>query len=467
MLLTQLLLLISCSQEEILPEIYTNKYVDKSEIISRATDLSFESKKVSITDINTLLRSNKLQTPKSISKSETSYSVISLNYHNKTIAYAINYSTGGYIIISGSKTLDPILAYSPTGTFNQTEECESFNSWLNEYSEEIAKREAMPEDSIRATLNRWNVLLGKKQQSILKSSPDAETLNDPMYQECIQRYCEALNEVGKTGYQELYFGGERFSDDSELCDRIWEYAKQNVCYAYEDYWDQLCFVIIRDNIENELMPNTLNTAWGPQDGFNLNFPIDNEGKRQPVSCAPLAMGQLMYFHKHPEQYNWELMDPTFACPNNTQLLWDIAKEAGTTSEGTSNSNYIPTFNAFGYKTTEVVNPNLDKIYLEMKRNSYPVLASGKDVNNSNYRHAWLLTGYHFQHNEKNMILYYVNSPYSAAQWTDFAKEVNTHKLMFWMKWGNYGIEDGFYSIPSGNLGYSYLIDKCFFVEPKK
>lgn len=235
MLLTQLLLLISCSQEEILPEIYPNKHVDKSEIISRATDLSFESKKVSITDINTLLRSNKLQTPKSISKSETSYSVISLNYHNKTIAYAINYSTGGYIIISGSKTLDPILAYSPTGTFNQTDECESFNSWLNECSEEIAKREALPEDSIRATLNRWNVLLGKKQQSILKSSPDAETLNDPMYQECIQRYCEALNEVGKTGYQELYFGGERFSDDSELCDRIWEYAKQNVCYAYEDY----------------------------------------------------------------------------------------------------------------------------------------------------------------------------------------------------------------------------------------
>ena len=395
---------------------------------------------VTITDVNKLLTNGRLldsDLPKSRSN-KSDYNITPIVVDNDIVAYAVNYVDGGWALLSSSKPMGPVLAHSPYGSFNGSNiDNTGLSIWLNEVSKIEKYRETLPSDSTFANINHWDVLLDNKSFNPAPSAQNYDPDTEEMYQMCIRRCHDAINEAGKKGFRELYFGGEQFSTDEELCNSVWEFAKYNVCPAFEEDWQNLCFLVVVDDFTNETLSNVLPIGWGQEMGFNMYFPEEN-GTLPPAGCGPVAMGQLMYFYKYPETFRWDYMDPYFADWYNAQLLWDIAQRAGTKNGKTDLTKIVPTLESYGYDVKEVYN-----IFQHLKMTQEPAMLTGYDKECDKY-HSWLASGYKHKAYTQYYYLYCVTSAYIDATPYEVYKEFFYDNLNYWLNWGGYEENTGFY-----------------------
>lgn len=155
---------------------------------------------------------------------------------NRAMMYVFNYNEG-FTIISASKRMYPVLAYSETGSFTEDTDIPGLSAWLDFTKEEVrhsfvtAETEASESDEIRSY--------------------------------------ELLKEM---------FTGDKGTETR---------AKP------EDPGTVECFNEIRNYVK---VGPLLTTEWDQDEPWNLQSPMV-DGVRAPAGCVPVAIGQAVNYHK--------------------------------------------------------------------------------------------------------------------------------------------------------------------------
>lgn len=172
----------------------------------------------------------------------------------------------------------------------------------------------------------------------------------------------------------------------------------------EYYWN---------TITTQTMPfYLLTTKWHQRDPYR-HFCFTDEGENAVAGCVPIAMAQIMAYHKKPASFNnhyyqWNVLTQTPTISINSSLkdnvgylVHDIGTNAnvryGKTSSSTNNLNALGTFRDFGYSAS-LENYNVSEI-TSFLDDSKPIYISGvsykPDTNNTeSVGHAWVIDGYY-------------------------------------------------------------------------
>ncbi len=393
---------VACSHQEMVDSVMMVGDSHRAVIESINADSEF-SLEVSVEEASTIAKRD-LSSSKSRMRSRTNdtYSITTYKDGGRDIFYIINYDRGGFKLISATKALNPVLAFSDTGKFNGFDIPDGVDIWVSQISDEIKYRESLPKDSLFKTVDVWNTALASP--AVIKRAapidPDDES-------EGLQRIDDAMMQAIDEGAVRFYKAGEEFCEDFQLCEETWKNAKLCVCEELKPRWESFCFVAKFETEEQEYIPNLIETQWDHENGFNMYYP-DNE----PAGCVPVAFGQLMYYYKYPANYNWNLMSTWRGDPYNARLLRDIAIAAGTHNGDTYDTPAENALKEFGYSVQEITSkytePSIfSAAYYILKKK--PVIIYGSS---NSGRHCWLATGYKTHIKGDEYKLYYVEDLYA-------------------------------------------------------
>ena len=157
----------------------------------------------------------------------------------------------------------------------------------------------------------------------------------------------------------------------------------------------------------------LSTNWNQGEPYR-RFCFTDNGENAVAGCVPIAMAQIMAYHKKPESFNghtyyWNYLTQSSYVPttsywadNVAYLVHDIGVNLdvnyGVEGSGATTSNAYLTFKNFGYSAS-LKNYALNEI-ISFMDNSRPIYISGTggntntDGSTENVAHAWVLDGYY-------------------------------------------------------------------------
>jgi hypothetical protein len=195
------------------------------------------------------------------------------NDNNDNLMYVLNFKNGGFIVYSSDKRARPIRAFSLQGEFNI--DTSDFNSGLKDWYkfnigviEKLKKSNIEQSDEMKIAWKKQSI------QNLLNSSAKlSQTAPDP--------------------------------DDTPLDPEDDSYCT--------DYYKSVGPLI--------------GTSWYQSGPFNnalsSSYNCSTNDPEPPVGCVSIAIGQIMYYHKHPSSYNWSSMSKTTANSETQKLLKDI------------------------------------------------------------------------------------------------------------------------------------------------
>ncbi len=205
-------------------------------------------------------------------------------------------------------------------------------------------------------------------------------------------------------------------------------------------------VTVQDN-KNALM----STAWDQLSPYNIFCPsyTDSNGftRRYPAGCGPIAIGQIMAYHKYPAAYgaytfNWPaICSASNVSPNDTckarliNVIWTIA---GMTNPEFHWSTVPSVLSQLGYAASQSTNysssdDNNIKSNIKVHR---PVLFKGES-SSSGATHAWVVDGYH---STKHQTIYY----YAYFPYPEYKTVTNSETIMFHCNFGEGGLYNGYF-----------------------
>ena len=157
----------------------------------------------------------------------------------------------------------------------------------------------------------------------------------------------------------------------------------------------------------------LETNWHQGNPYR-HFCFTNEGEDAVAGCVPIAMAQIMAYHKRPVSFNGHYYEWNFLTENPTisetswlidnvgYLVHDIGENVnvqyGVEESGAYNEDAVETFRNFGYSATLDGTYDFSEIKTSLD-NSNPVYISGTRTSNEStghVSHAWVLDGYYIK-----------------------------------------------------------------------
>lgn len=193
----------------------------------------------------------------------------------------------------------------------------------------------------------------------------------------------------------------------------------------------------------------LTTNWDQWPPFN-NSVVQDFNKPFPAGCVPVAMGQIMAYHRKPSSYgnetfNWSLMltTPTYSwiddpgCRDVAYLLRWLGKKLsaeyslGGTSAFDHDAAWL--FRELGYSNANLTAYSYTTVVNEIN-NGRPVYVSGARPN-ATTGHAWVVDGYYYVVN--TIDYYHVNTVKHCS--TVYERTNYAH-----CNWGWKGDKNGFY-----------------------
>lgn len=252
-----------------------------------------------LVDIETAKKvaSNFFSTKKSIASNKIK-DVLTEATDNEIIFYVINFSDGGWVLLSASYSTWPILAYGIQGEFRlDDDKPEQLNSLLDNYKEQIKAVRFLKTANINVS-EKWSTLqIGSSLKSLKSYSPGTVLLNIPSR------------------------GGEV----------KWGQGANNGRGCNPSY--------------NEQCPS--------------NDDSDCNCGHEPVGCGAVAMGQIMWKWQWPQTYNWSQMDTELKENDNDaipRLLSDCGRKAdmhyGCSGSWAYINKLVDAFKDFNYKGVE-------------------------------------------------------------------------------------------------------------------
>ena len=204
-------------------------------------------------------------------------------------------------------------------------------------------------------------------------------------------------------------------------------------------------------ITDENIGPLLSTEWHQRLPYNYYCPVINDSIAV-AGCVPIAIAQIMAYHKYPPVVNGDSIDWTLvesgamgdSLHYAARVVREVGREAnadyGTKVTTATNSEAKQALRAFGYSVSsyETYSDVRAKLYLGLQR---PILARGDNVDGG-VGHMWVIDGYL---KNKNVNYYYnMQPPYSLY------KTITEYQHYVHCNWGwgpdynCYCLEDSFF-----------------------
>lgn len=353
--------------------------------------------------------------------------------------YAMNFPQGGFIIISAVKDLMPVLAYDTENSFDLHNEIPGVKSWTDRISNLTANPSYINPDSAAVYRQLWKsfeAVTGKDLNPII-SRDWKPTPIDPAERAIIQKeFMDSMNSWNAKHYT-VYGLDELKMRHPDKYDEINNFVFEAIWPEYQGEYRNFTAIIERGEAYSNEHGPLLKTSWGQTGGFNQSYPLLSNGQHAYAGCVPVAMGQVMYFHKYPKNINWSAMPLDNGTKTTSDFLFSIAKYAhanyDTTGTSVSEAKFVLTFDHFGYNANRT-NWNSNSARSEISKNR-PILIYNSD-------HAYISDGTKVTFRSEIVEVWtfpnYRRFGKVHQQNTDFSS------LYYHYNWGWNGSYDGYY-----------------------
>lgn len=417
------------------------------------------SDQVSYRDINKAIAAITCSGDFGMERSRASmYSVDSLISKDGVLtALVVNFANDrGFILLSPQKTFYPVMAYSDKGHFDVNVEGKPVEEWTEDMSDVISQLNYLPSDSIEIYRRMWNDLLFESsinKKPVIRKSPPIDEVKIP--EEEMQKLYRAVRakrtELESQGYKTYLIGEYLSKDDIDAYENIRQIVQGAIYPLYESVWEELTLVVDIDNMTTTTKENMLSTVWGQRGMFNVSFPTLSDGRKAYVGCGPVAIGQVMYYHKYPANIPWSSMMTSYGNEVTSNFLYELAIKSKADFQLEGTHTYMPdlqsTLESYGYICARDVY-SVSKTISEVFDNR-PVVLSGRDEVADKRGHGWVASGASISDWEYYTMYYTMTSQYGMSSFYQTDKKYLRQNSVY-MNWGWYGQYDGFY-VENGTL----------------
>lgn len=352
------------------------------------------------------------------------------------ILHIVNYgNNGGFVVISATKKYAPILAFSEVGFFDEKVDLGS-KEYIESFKYEITETFEDTSDSLRTKhAVEWSYF---ENPNIIITKSNS-TLDQKKKAEIQKKISQGYIYVGGLDALKSYIPASEYQS-----------AIKDICTHTDQKYNcnEVSLFFIKDFNYTQIGP-LVQTQWSQGAPFNVDAPNDMAG------CVPIALSQIVYFHKYPSKYNWNNIHTSPILNSDFKyFITDIRKlcDVEYKSDGTS-SNYKKAMAAarnLGYKAEDLGLPDFIKLRDEITRGN-PVYIRGKNNNNSG--HAWVCSGYQYRRSMA-VVSTIFDSRYSSHGMSDkyddygikisAPNDVSENSSYFHMNMGWGGLNNGWY-----------------------
>ncbi len=451
--LLSMMLLASCQDAPPTPVTDTSKPPDVTAVDEEYTDM------VTTKDIGRALGALAMSGEYGLRSSRAMiYSVDSLKAKDGSLtALVINFiDDGGFILLSPTKTYYPVLAFSDKGNFDVNVSGTPVELWADDMSEVIGNLDALPADTLDGYRRMWQNILydgtAAKAQAISPHSPPVEepTFTPEQLNTLYRTVYEKRMALQSQGYRvysvEEYFGKDRTSTEYI---NFAEMAQNAIYPLYASLWEELTLIVSVNNIDTYTKDNILETEWDQTGMFNLSFPFVTGTKRAYAGCGPVAIGQIMYYHKYPADKPWASMLAIGGNRATSDFLYELAVKSKAQYSETGTSTYPidlrNTLRSYGY-TCERDVYSVSKAFDEISNNRPVVMVGYENLSPEEVPegHVWVGSG-----TSVSRWSYYDTYYTITEENSDMSQYYQEDTKYVWqrsiyMNWGWGGAYDGFF-----------------------
>lgn len=391
------------------------------------------------------------------SESKTIKNVVPIqNAEGETALYAVNFDNG-YVIVSATKNLPPIVAIVDNGNFSLNDTPSGRDVIISQL---VAETDYWRENGgNNRHKDEWRLYTRFPTDEIKPfSRTDAET--DPwnaMYGQ--------LNEFLGMDYE--CYRISRFEDDQEVMPAEILARFQNIARHEDNIWEEewgedimfeTALIVIKSGHNSSYGGYCMKTTWNQISPYNYLLP-----NNQNLGCVTIAVGQIMKYHEYPKTYNWNEMPNALARRSDcalTSFLKKLHDELGVAADGsTNNKNAARVLKSYGYSATT-------KTHNTGNYSSFPVYCYGADIEN-NGEHAWVCDGSTYSTFSTKYELYVLdNSYYPKFKYMLRSEDTKygSSQALYHMNWGWGGLSDGYFadsylSANNGSKIYHFNYDR--------
>lgn len=386
---------------------------------------------------------------------------------SETLVYVINYREGGFALVSGKTTYYPVLAFSDTGSFTQSENMHpELKKWLHNCESVISGKYELGDDTKRVFQSQWASYFENSTQSNVQSLTRA-TYSVAQQNSFLQR----KKELGALGYEAIPLSQANnlavsYGLNIDEYEQIAEQSHSPLQYTVFAF---------KESFSNSEVGPLLTTKW------NQHYPYNGLSKvyDYPTGCVTIAMAQIMKYYEHPDTYNWANMPNDDATQDTQVLIRDLCNALGISYDSEESGSTINkakkafTSDAFQYDAI-IKEHNLAEVKESLNKNN-PVFMKGTDSESG--AHAWVCDGY--EHNCYQMKYfveyllgsegnyYYDKGPYGYPS-IDAPLSADKEYKYLHMNWGWGGSNNGWFVEYSAKVGdYDFGSEReNIYVSPK-
>lgn len=350
------------------------------------------------------------------------------NSDGDKIGYIINYDKG-YCIVSSSKDLPPILAYSDEGRFDINNiALTGLSVWSDNLSYSLNK---LTEEERASNKKQWDIYESNATQSkAMNNQEKTAALN--------KRLNEIHEEFGMSVDPRPLFA---FKGSGFISDSYYEMFKSKG--GSEEYTIVAWY---KKDLGTKVKP-MVTTQW------NQSGALGKYADNKLAGCTVVAAGQLMNYFQYPQSYDWNAI----ASNNyNNEAIALLSKDIqnkfkvkyGTNGTSSTISNVKEGLEDFGYSVKES-----EELYSFRLIEKYHQPLYEQGINEAGIGHAWVVDGYETFDYQYYYIVEYLrgsagNYYYERDNTTYSADDGNlVVPTLTHYNWGWGGAEDGFYQEP--------------------
>ena len=369
--------------------------------------------------------------------------------------HVINYSGGGFAIVSATRDYHPVLAYSDEGSFELTDDMGPVDVWLSETKESIRVAESLDADTKASIRAQWNRL--ESASAALSVTPNASApktrASDPlMVQAFHNRVSQIMNQYPGQ-YAPLTLNQAASYLDYSYIREISDLAE-----AYGSPPEYTIVGVKQEIITLNNVGPLLTTSWHQYPPFNDYCYNATSSENTLAGCTAIALAQIMRFHRDAgnSSYSWYAMPdsvpgsgsglPSPVPHGYYDVLSDFIRDVGVRiglnyANGDSEAymdevtnaitSYGYTYNVYAHNATTVKN------WITTERK--PIAMEGEIINGVG--HLWVCDGVQERHYQTSFFVEFINSYYNYSDyghWSIYSPEVvwpSPYSTYFHMNWG--------------------------------
>ena len=218
---------------------------------------------------------------------------------SEPLLYIVNWADdGGFVVVSASKKWFPVACYSETGNFSLDADPAS-KSYLEGYKSLVRDALNDTSDSLRARYAlEWSVFEKSGSASAdVSSRATSSDIQDMIDEEIATKTALGYTYIGKITAAADYLTA---TDYAALIEDISTHTDSD--YDYEE----VSLFFIKSYTSTCIGP-LMGTEWSQYEPYNVDAPNGKAG------CVPIAVGQIVYYHKYPEdRYDWDEMSSIYS-----------------------------------------------------------------------------------------------------------------------------------------------------------